>query len=112
MPLESEPVLEKDRNSAFIRTNLSKILQDKKITEIVMAGVITNISIEATARKSGNLGYKTIVASDATYTFNRTDFGGQKHTAEVVNNMSLAYLNGEYASVLSTGEVFRFVSQL
>ena len=96
MPLESEQILEKDTNSAFIRTNLHRMLQDRGITEIVMTGVITNNSVEATARMSGNLGYKTIVVSDATYTFDQVDFSGQKHEAEVVHNMSLANLNGEF----------------
>lgn len=105
IPLESEPVLEKDTNNAFVRTNLHAILQDKGISEIVIVGVITNNSVEATARMAGNLGYRTIVVSDATFTFNRIDYGGLEHAAEVVHNMSLANLEGEYASILCTEEV-------
>ncbi len=105
MPLELEQVLEKDTNSAFIRTNLHSMLQDRGISEIVIVGVITNNSVEATARMAGNLGYQTVVISDATFTFNRTDFSGREHEAEVVHNISLANLNGEYATVPSTEAV-------
>lgn len=112
VPLEGEQVLEKDTNSAFIRTNLDSKLQDLGITEIVMVGVITNNSVEATARMSGNLGYKTIVVSDGTFTFNQTDFGGRQHDADVVHNMSLSNLNGEYAMILTTEEVVNLTGSL
>ena len=111
-PIESEQILEKDSNSAFIRTNLHSMLEDKGISEIVIVGVITNNSVEATARMSGNLGYDTVVVSDATYTFNQTDLTGQEHSAELVHNMSLANMHGEYAKILSTNEVMSFANEL
>lgn len=104
-PIESEEILEKRTNSAFIGTNLDLLLKGRAISEIVLVGVITNNSIESTARMAGNLGYRTIVVSDATFTFNRKDFAGQEHAAEVVHNMSLANLEGEYATILATDEV-------
>ena len=107
MPLDSEDVIEKDTNSAFIRTNLDGYLQERSISEVVIVGVITNNSVEATARMSGNLGYKTFVVSDATYTFDMKDFAGQLQTAETVHNMSLANLQGEYAHILNTEEVLK-----
>ena len=63
----------------------------------MIIGVTTNNSVEATARASGNLGFRTIVVSDATFTFGRKDFAGRMHTAEEVHAMSLANLDGEYA---------------
>ncbi len=104
-PIGSEEILEKDSNSAFIRTDLHSKLQDKGISEIVIVGVITNNSVEATARMSGNLGYETIVVSDATFTFNQTDFSGQEHEANVVHDMSLANMDGEYAKILTTDDI-------
>ncbi|MGK0271116.1 MAG: hypothetical protein ACI88H_001770 [Cocleimonas sp.] len=53
---------------------------------------------------SGNLGYETIVVSDATFTFNQTDYSGQEHEANVVHNLSLANMDGEYAKILTTDE--------
>ena len=109
-PATGEEVLEKSSNSAFIRTNLDATLRERGISEVVIVGVTTNNSVEATARMArmaGNLRYRTIVVSDGTYTFGQRDHGGRLHTAEVVHDMSLANREGEYASVLTTAAVVR-----
>jgi nicotinamidase-related amidase len=111
-PIDGEEIVEKSTNSAFIGTNLEERLRSQKIEQVVIAGVITNNSVEATTRMSGNLGFETFVASDATATFGRNDFAGRWRTAEEVHAMSLANLEGEYATVLSTEAILRrFVSQ-
>ncbi len=104
-PLANEVVMKKSTNSAFIGTGLDKMLSERGISEIVITGVITNNSVEATARMAGNLGYETFVVSDATYTFGQKDFSGKYHDADVVHNMSLANLHGEYAQVLTSNDV-------
>ena len=71
----------------------------------MIVGVTTNNSVEATARASGDLGFHTIVVSDATFTFGRKDFSGRMHTAEEVHAMSLANLDGEYAHICTTDQV-------
>jgi hypothetical protein len=54
---------------------------------------------------AGSLGYETYVVSDATATFAKVDFAGRPRAADEVHAMSLANLQGEYATVLSTAEV-------
>jgi nicotinamidase-related amidase len=81
------------------------LLRQARICTLVICGVITNNSVEATARMAGNLGYETYVVSDATATFDKLDFFGQLRSAEEVHALSLANLQGEYASVLSTTEL-------
>jgi nicotinamidase-related amidase len=105
MPAGGETVIEKSTNSAFIGTNLEGSLRSMNVKQVVIAGVITNNSVEATARMSGNLGFQTFVASDATATFGRNDFAGRWRTADEVHAMSLANLDGEYATVLATREI-------
>jgi nicotinamidase-related amidase len=102
-PLAGERVIEKSTNSAFIGTSLAEELRGSGT--VVIAGVITNNSVEATARMAGNLGFATVVVSDATATFGRRDFSGRWRTAEEVHDLSLANLDGEYATVRSTAEV-------
>jgi nicotinamidase-related amidase len=101
-PLANERVIEKSTNSAFIGTRLEQELRDLDIAHVIITGVITNNSVEATARMSGNLGFDTIVVSDATATFGRHDFNGQWRTADEVHAMSLANLSGEYATILDS----------
>lgn len=109
-PLPGEEVLEKETNSAFIRTDLETRLRQRSIQEVVIVGVITNNSVEATARMAGNLGFTTVVVADATFTFGRQDFAGRWRSAEEVHAMSLANLHGEYATVLRTEQVVRLLA--
>jgi nicotinamidase-related amidase len=108
-PLAGERVIEKATNSAFIKTALESELRAAGVEAVVICGVITNNSVEATARMAGNLGFATIVVSDATATFGRRDFEGRWRTAAEVHAMSLANLDGEYAEVVDAGEVLRRV---
>lgn len=104
-PKNGETILTKNTNSAFIGTELEAMLRRNGISTLIICGVITNNSVEATARMAGDLGYETYVVSDATATFDKVDFLGKHHTAEEVHAMSLANLQGEYAVVVSTEEV-------
>lgn len=108
-PLEGEIVLTKHTNSAFIGTELEVLLRRGRIFTLVICGVVTNNSVEATARMAGNLGYETYVVSDATATFDKADFSGQRRAAEDVHALALANLQGEYATVVSTAEVLERV---
>lgn len=71
----------------------------------MITGVITNNSVEATARMSGNLGFDSFVVADATAMFGRSDFNGAWRSAEDVHAMSLANLDGEYATIVTTDAV-------
>jgi nicotinamidase-related amidase len=104
-PLDGERIVIKHTNSAFVGTELEVLLRQARIFSVVICGVITNNSVEATARMTGNLGYETSVVSDATATFDKVDFSGQLRSAEDVHALSLANLQGEYASSVSTAEV-------
>lgn len=105
LPLPGETVIEKSANSAFIRTPLEEHLRARGIDTLVITGVITNNSVEATARMSGNLGFRTFVVADATATFGRHDYDGHWRTAAEVHAMSLANLEGEYATVVTAEAV-------
>ena len=105
MPHAGETVIAKRTNSAFIGTDLESRLRAAGQTVLVVAGVITNNSVEATVRMAGNLGFETYVVEDACFTFGRTDWAGTWRTAAEVHAMSLANLDGEYARVVGTAEV-------
>ena len=105
LPRAGEVVLTKHVCGAFIGTNLEARLRGVACEDVVIIGVITNNSVEATARVSGDLGFRTIVVSDATFTFGRKDIGGRFCSAEEVHAMSLGNLDGEYARICTTNEV-------
>ena len=65
-PAEGEIVLEGKRAlSGFTNTGLAKILKDNGIRNIVCAGFLSNVCVEATARSAYDLGYHVTVARDA-----------------------------------------------
>ena len=106
IPLKSETVLTKTVNSGFIGTNLSGILNDLNITSLVFAGMTTNHCISSTVRMSGNLGYQTYLVSDATAAYNTLGLNGEMIDCEIIYNTSLANLSEEFATILSSEELF------
>jgi nicotinamidase-related amidase len=108
-PLASEAVFEKHLPDAFCHTGLERWLHVRGIAELVIVGVITNNSVESTARSAGNLGFATRVVADACYTFDLRDGAGRTWPAQQVHALSLANLAMDYAQVLDTREVLRSV---
>ena len=106
-PRAGEAVIAKQTNSAFIRTDLEARLLAAGHTSLVICGVITNNSVEATVRMAGNLGFKTFLVADGCYTFARRDWDGRLRTAEEVHAMSLANLDGEYCQVITSAYALR-----
>ena len=104
-PLAGEQVVAKHVNSAFIGTGLAESLRAAGTSCLVVCGVITNNSVEATVRMAGNLGFDTWLAHDAAFTFARPDYAGHLRSAAEVHAMSLANLEGEYCRVVTTGEI-------
>ncbi|MGA3073592.1 MAG: cysteine hydrolase family protein [Bryobacteraceae bacterium] len=101
-PAAGEVVIAKKTNSAFIGTDLETRLRAANLSPLIVTGVITNNSVEATVRMAGNLGFDTYLVEDATFTFARRDWRGTWRTADEVYAMSLANLDREYCTVVST----------
>lgn len=104
-PLPGEVVVTKHVCTAFVGTDLEARLRSLGAEHVIIVGVITNNSVESTARICGDLGFQAIVVSDGTFTFGRKDFAGRLRSAEEVHAMSLANLSGEYAEICTTAEV-------
>jgi len=104
-PRAGEVLIQKQTNSAFIETGLGAHLDAQGIGALVVAGVRTNNSVEATVRMAGNLGYATYLAADATATVDQRDRDGRLWFAEEVQALSLANLHGEYATVTDSAAI-------
>lgn len=101
-PAPGEAIIIKRTNSAFIGTGLEARLRAAGHTRLVIAGCITNNSVETTVRMAGNLGFETYLVSDATFTFDKIDWDGHRRTAQEVHALSLANLHEEYCTVVNT----------
>lgn len=108
-PLATEHIVDKSVPDAFTHSGLEHWLHARGIHKLVVVGVSTSNSVEATVRAAGNLVFETYVVSDATFTFAKRDYVGIYRTADEVHAMSLANLAGEYAEIVSTQEALEFV---
>jgi nicotinamidase-related amidase len=103
-PLAGETVIGKYTPDAFIGTDLEARLRATGAGAVVLCGVTTNNSVEATARHAGCLGFGTYVVEDACCTYARKDWRGRVWDASDVHALSLANLSSEYARIITTHE--------
>lgn len=101
-PMEGEPIIKKQVNSAFIGTDLQAQLDKAHINTLVIVGLTTDHCISTTTRMAGNLGYETFLVADATATFNKKGPDGQNYPAELIHETALASLHKEFATVVTT----------
>ncbi|WP_343705790.1 cysteine hydrolase family protein [Flavobacterium sp.] len=101
-PLEGEIIIKKNVNSAFIGTNLKELLDNTKITNLVIVGLTTDHCVSTTTRMAGNFGYNVYLVSDATATFNKKGLNGEEFSAELIHQTALASLNEEFAQVVDS----------
>jgi nicotinamidase-related amidase len=102
-PAAGETVIKKNVNSAFIGTNLKELLENAKITTLVIVGLTTDHCISTTTRMAGNLGFDTFLVADATATFNKKGADGKNYPAELIHETALASLHKEFAEIVTTG---------
>lgn len=65
-PAPDEPVIAKNRPSAFFGTDLDARLRALGISRLIVCGVTTNCCVESTVRDASQLDYQTFVVADAT----------------------------------------------
>ena len=104
-PKDTEQVFEKNVTDAFTHSGLERWLHARTIRRLVIVGVASENSVEATARSASNLGFITQVVADACYTFDKTDYYGQLRSADEVHAMAMANLRDEYAEVLTSADL-------
>jgi nicotinamidase-related amidase len=102
-----ELMFTKKVNSAFHgEVDLDGWLRARGITDVVIAGVQTNMCCETTARVGGNLGYAVTFALDATFTFDLAGPDGTVLTAAELSRATATTLHGGgFAKVRSTKEI-------
>lgn len=69
-PLEGEPVLRRNRMSAFNGSGLDVLLRNLDVSTVVVAGVWTNMAVEHTVRDAADHGYRAVLVTDATSSIN------------------------------------------
>lgn len=98
-PKDIDTVITHQRVGGFEGSDLAAVLAEKGIDTVVFAGVATNFSVEGTARNASDLGFRTVIASDACSAADEAT-----HTASINSLGLLAEITtiDEIAAALST----------
>ncbi len=105
-PGEGDLVITKSAAGAFSRTELDAQLRARGIEQLAIAGMMTHLAVDSSARDGSVLGYQVVVVTDATATRalpgphgdGIVDHGTLQRTA-------LAALADRFADLLSTDEL-------
>jgi len=83
---------------------LDAALKAADAKELVVAGMMTHMCVDASVRQAADLGYKVTLLGDACAT-RAQSFGGESVPARQMHAAFLAALNGFYAKVIPTHEL-------
>lgn len=99
-PVNGEPVVVKNYPNSFVQTDLHEQLQKLGVKNLVIAGFMTHVCINSTARGAFSLGYAVTVAADTTATRSLPAIGGGAVRAADLQVSALAMLGDIFAVVV------------
>lgn len=97
--LDQQPgdhLVTKYSRSAFTATDLEEYLRNKGVTQIVLAGMVTSIGVETTARQAYELGFNVTIALDAV-----TDRNAEAHENSVARIFPALSETGTSAEIIA-----------
>ncbi len=68
-PVDGEVVIEKPGKGAFYATRLRELLEERGITQLVLAGVTTEVCVQTTMREANDRGFECVLAEEATESY-------------------------------------------
>jgi len=99
-PKNGEAVIVKNYPNSFIATPLEAQLKALGIENVVLAGFMTHMCINSTARGAFNLGFKPTVVASACATRNLVGANGKVIDAQTMHDAALAAIRDLFAVVV------------
>lgn len=103
-PKVHEKVIVKYFPNSFRETLLNEVLKENDITDLIIAGMMSHMCVDATTRAAFDLGYVCTLAGDACAT-RSLEWNGEKIPASHVHGAFMAALGSVYAKVLNVDEI-------
>lgn len=108
-PIKGETIIKKHYPNSFKDTNLLNHLHKQRIKHLVIGGMMTHLSVDATVRAAYDLGFSCTVLHDICTTQN-LEFEQSAISAQEVHCAFLAAFQPVYASVLSSEEFLQRIN--
>src|SRR5688572_26780450 len=105
---EGEPIVYKHDPNAFLNTNMLELLSGWEIERVVITGMMTHLSVDATARAASDLGFQVIVAADACATRD-LNYGETTIPGDMVHKAFLVALKS-YGKVMKSDEIIALLA--
>lgn len=106
LPAPGELAIAKRMAGAFSKTGLGAELRARGAQTLLLAGIMTHLAVDTSARDAAVLGYRVLIAADAcaTRTLPGWDGGGAVDGAEL-HRAALAALADRFADVRTTAQL-------
>lgn len=103
-PHNGEPVVVKNYPNSFVQTDLDDVLKTSNASNLILAGFMTHMCVNSTARAAFNLGYAPTVVAAATATRALPGIDGDAVPASAVQAASLAGVADLFAVVVPSAD--------
>jgi nicotinamidase-related amidase len=105
-PIQTETVITKHFPNSFRETELHQHLLEQKTEHLVIAGMMSHMCVDSTARAAKDLGYQVTVVIDACASKNLT-LQGKEIPAQEIHDSYMAGLKYFYADIKRSDELIQ-----
>jgi nicotinamidase-related amidase len=106
-PAPGEPVVQKHLPGSFTGTRLEELLRAQGVERVLLAGFMTQMCVDTTARQAAHLGFQVTVLADATAAMAVKGPDGAAISADQVHRTHLGSLSGFLADIKPVADVVR-----
>lgn len=93
---------------SFFQTNLKQELEQRKVNQLVVCGMMTHMCVDSTIRTAGNFGYNVIMIEDACAA-RALKWEERALSASMVQAVFAAALNKRFAEIMTASEWKRWI---